>query len=149
MADPGARRPMRVSPGQRLHHSRAPLLPGGLSWLPLDRCRDRWALRVRPHHLPRVRASSRAGAHPSALVSGERRGLALALLVTLAGAGEPAALSAQDDPALARARRLLAATPLIDGHNDLVWEIRTSPTAPRDVAAYDLRTTTPGQTDLA
>ncbi|HVL16913.1 MAG TPA: membrane dipeptidase, partial [Gemmatimonadales bacterium] len=82
-------------------------------------------------------------------MSGERRGLALALLVTLAGAGEPAALSAQDDPALARARRLLAATPLIDGHNDLVWEIRTSPTAPRDVAAYDLRTTTPGQTDLA
>ena len=82
-------------------------------------------------------------------MSGERGALALALLVTLAGAGEPAALSAQDDPALARARRLLASTPLIDGHNDLVWEIRTSPTAPRDVAAYDLRTTTPGQTDLA
>jgi membrane dipeptidase len=82
-------------------------------------------------------------------VSGERGALALALLVTLAGAGEPAALSAQDDPALARARRLLASTPLIDGHNDLVWEIRTSPTAPRDVAAYDLRTTTPGHTDLA
>ncbi|MFL5515619.1 MAG: dipeptidase [Gemmatimonadales bacterium] len=58
-------------------------------------------------------------------------------------------MSAQDDPALARARRLLASTPLIDGHNDLVWEIRTSPTAPRDVAAYDLRTTTPGHTDLA
>ncbi len=67
----------------------------------------------------------------------------------LAGAGEPAAVSAQDDPALARARRLLASTPLIDGHNDLVWEIRTSPTAPRDVAAYDLRSTTPGHTDLA
>ncbi len=82
-------------------------------------------------------------------MSGERGALALALLVTLAGAGEPAALSAQDDPALARARRLLASTPLIDGHNDLVWEIRTSPTAPRDVAAYDLRTTTPGHTDLA
>ncbi len=82
-------------------------------------------------------------------MSRERRGLTLALLVMLAGAGEPAAVSAQDDPALARARRLLASTPLIDGHNDLVWEIRTSPTAPRDVAAYDLRSTTPGHTDLA
>jgi membrane dipeptidase len=82
-------------------------------------------------------------------VSRERRTLALALLLMLGGAGEPDALSAQDNPALARARRLLASTPLIDGHNDLAWEIRTSPTAPRDVAAYDLRTTTPGQTDLA
>jgi len=82
-------------------------------------------------------------------VSRERRTLALALLLMLAGAGEPDALSAQDDPALARARRLLQSTPLIDGHNDLAWEIRSSPTAPRDVAAYDLRTTTPGQTDLA
>jgi membrane dipeptidase len=68
-------------------------------------------------------------------VSRERRTLALALLLMLAGAGEPDALRAQDDPALARARRLLASTPLIDGHNDLAWEIRTSPTAPRDVAA--------------
>jgi membrane dipeptidase len=82
-------------------------------------------------------------------VNGERRTLALALLVTLAGAGGANAVSAQDDPALARARRLLASTPLIDGHNDLVWEIRTSPTAPRDVAAYDLRSRTPGHTDLA
>ena len=82
-------------------------------------------------------------------MNGERRTLALALLVMLAGAGGPDTLSAQDDPALARARRLLASTPLIDGHNDLVWEIRASPTAPRDVAAYDLRSTRPGHTDLA
>ncbi len=82
-------------------------------------------------------------------MSRERRALALALLLMLAGTGAPDALSAQDDPALARARRLLASTPLIDGHNDLVWEIRASPPAPRDVAAYDLRTTTPGQTDFA
>ncbi len=82
-------------------------------------------------------------------MSRERRGLALAVLVMLAAGGEPPAVSAQDDPALVRARRLLASTPLIDGHNDLVWEIRTSPAAPRDVAAYDLRTTTPGHTDLA
>jgi membrane dipeptidase len=82
-------------------------------------------------------------------VNSECRTLALALIMMLAGAGGPDAMSAQDDPALARARRLLASTPLIDGHNDLVWEIRASPTAPRDVAAYDLRSTRPGHTDLA
>jgi membrane dipeptidase len=38
--------------------------------------------------------------------------------------------------------------PLIDGHNDLAWEIRYSKTAPRDVAAYDLRGRTPGHTDF-
>ena len=53
------------------------------------------------------------------------------------------------DPALAHARRLLASTILIDGHNDLPWEIRTSKDAPRDVEAYDLRTRTSGMTDLA
>jgi len=53
------------------------------------------------------------------------------------------------DPAIEHARKLLHSTPLIDGHNDLPWEIRTSKTAPRDVAAYDLRTTTPKHTDLA
>jgi membrane dipeptidase len=81
-------------------------------------------------------------------VSGDRR-LALALAVIVAGTAGSPPLEAQDDPALARARRLLASTPLIDGHNDLVWEIRTSRTAPGDVAAYDLRGTTPGHTDLA
>jgi membrane dipeptidase len=81
-------------------------------------------------------------------VSGDRS-LALALAVIVIGAAGSPPLEAQDDPALARARRLLASTPLIDGHNDLVWEIRTSRTAPRDVAAYDLRETTPGHTDLA
>ena len=53
------------------------------------------------------------------------------------------------DPHLERARRVLRSTPLIDGHNDLPWEIRNSPTAPRDVDAYDLRKRTPGHTDLA
>lgn len=53
------------------------------------------------------------------------------------------------DPALEHARTLLQSTPLIDGHNDLPWEIRRSRAHPRDVAAYDLRTTTPGHTDLA
>jgi membrane dipeptidase len=69
--------------------------------------------------------------------------LLLALLVTSASAA-----AAQSDPALDRARKLLRSVPLIDGHNDLAWEIRESKTAPMDVAAYDLRTRTPGQTDL-
>ncbi len=43
-------------------------------------------------------------------------------------------------------RRVLATTPLIDGHNDLPWEIRNS--AAMDVRAYDLRTRTSGHTDL-
>ena len=52
-------------------------------------------------------------------------------------------------PPCARARRLLSTTPLIDGHNDLPWEIREYAEGPVDVAAYDLRSRTPGQTDLA
>ncbi len=58
-------------------------------------------------------------------------------------------LAAQSDPDLDRARKILRSTPLIDGHNDLPWEIRTSKDAPMDVAAYNLRTPTPGHTDLA
>ena len=53
------------------------------------------------------------------------------------------------DAALAHAKALLATTPLVDGHNDLPWAIRESKTAPRDIDAYDLRKTTPHQTDLA
>jgi membrane dipeptidase len=52
------------------------------------------------------------------------------------------------DAALEHARALLRSTPLIDGHNDLPWAIRTAQGAPRDVAAYDLRERTPGMTDL-
>jgi len=61
----------------------------------------------------------------------------------------PGALGAADDAALRRARRILATTPLFDGHNDLPWAIRDYAKAPRDVAAYDLRSRTPGHTDLA
>jgi membrane dipeptidase len=53
------------------------------------------------------------------------------------------------DAALAHARALLRSTPLIDGHNDLPWEIRRAPGHPRDVAAYDLRAPSPKHTDLA
>ena len=75
---------------------------------------------------------------------------ALSALSVLSILSVPSALSAQSpDPALEHARKLLASTPLIDGHNDLPWEIRTNREHPHDVAAYDLRTTTPGHTDLA
>jgi membrane dipeptidase len=53
------------------------------------------------------------------------------------------------DATLQRAKRLLEQTILIDGHNDLPWEIRTSNDAPMDVAAYDLRGQTKGMTDFA
>jgi len=53
------------------------------------------------------------------------------------------------DPHLERARRVLRSVPLVDGHNDLPWYIRTEFTAaPRDVDAYDLRGRTPGNTDI-
>jgi membrane dipeptidase len=52
------------------------------------------------------------------------------------------------DPHLEVARRVLATTPLVDGHNDLPWAIRGYSGAPGDVAAYNLRSRTPGHTDL-
>ena len=62
----------------------------------------------------------------------------------------PTHASAQDaDANLARAKRILRTTPLVDGHNDLAWRIREDKHTPRDVEAYDLRKTTPGHTDLA
>jgi membrane dipeptidase len=71
------------------------------------------------------------------------------LLVLIAMTTACATPAAAQDAALERARRLLRASPLIDGHNDLPWEIRRSESAPRNVETYDLRTTTPGHTDLA
>lgn len=56
---------------------------------------------------------------------------------------------AQQESHLAKARRVLESTPLIDGHNDLPWAVRNYEAAPHDVEAYDLRETTPGHTDLA
>jgi membrane dipeptidase len=79
--------------------------------------------------------------------------LAAAILVSATGAfasdaGAQSTPSASTDPNMARARRVLSTTPLIDGHNDLPWAIRESKTAPRDVDAYDLRKKTAGHTDL-
>src|SRR5829696_2725304 len=59
------------------------------------------------------------------------------------------AVAQSSDSALEHARKLLESTPLIDGHNDLAWEIREAKGAPRDVAAYNLRTHAPKHTDLA
>ena len=63
-----------------------------------------------------------------------------------------AATSAQaqtSDPYLARARAVLRSTPLVDGHNDLPWRIREDTLHANDIEAYDLRSKTPGMTDLA
>src|SRR5688500_11366124 len=74
-------------------------------------------------------------------------------LIALCACALPAATqtttSAGGDEHLARARRVLASTPLVDGHNDLPWAIREYAAAPHDVVAYDLRRTTPGHTDIA
>jgi len=52
------------------------------------------------------------------------------------------------DQYLVRARAVLRTTPLVDGHNDLPWRIREDTLHASDVEAYDLRTRTPGMTDL-
>jgi membrane dipeptidase len=90
------------------------------------------------------------------------RGLAALALAALAMAGCTAAPRAgapgssvgaaagpSEDAALQRARRLLASTILVDGHNDLPYAIRNFKDAPGDIVAYDLRKPTPGDTDLA
>ncbi len=69
-----------------------------------------------------------------------------ALLILLIGTP---LIAQRGDPHMERARKVLRSTPLIDGHNDLPWVIRRFDEAPRDVARYDLRETTPGHTDLA
>ncbi len=63
----------------------------------------------------------------------------------------PTVLAAQadEDAALRHARELLASRPIIDGHNDLPWEIRVNPMSKMDVTKYPLRTPAPGQTDFA
>jgi membrane dipeptidase len=68
------------------------------------------------------------------------------IVVLLSLVALPAA--AQSDPALERARAILRSTPLIDGHNDLPWNIRRFEQAPLDVEAYDLSRRTPRQTDI-
>jgi membrane dipeptidase len=66
--------------------------------------------------------------------------LALAFAAPLAGQAS--------DSALARARRALRLTPLVDGHNDLPWRIREDTVARGDPERYDIRRTAPGHTDI-
>src|SRR5688572_18905828 len=76
--------------------------------------------------------------------------LGVLLVLALVSTAQRAAAASQDDAHLARARRILRETPLVDGHNDLPWVIRNDPKAPGDVAAYDLRgrAPAPGDTDF-
>lgn len=74
---------------------------------------------------------------------------AVAVALLLAFSALAGAADRGDDAALAHARKLLDATILVDGHNDLPWEVRTNKAHPMDVDAYDLRTHVTGQTDLA
>jgi membrane dipeptidase len=61
----------------------------------------------------------------------------------------PVASAQQDDKYLARAKAVLKASPLVDGHNDLPWRIREDTVHSNDIEAYDLAKRTPGMTDLA
>jgi membrane dipeptidase len=74
-----------------------------------------------------------------------------AAVVLLASIALSAAPAVAQDRHMEVARRVLATTPLIDGHNDLPWAIRQSELAPHDVEApaHDLRGTTPFHTDIA
>ncbi|MEO8564471.1 MAG: membrane dipeptidase, partial [bacterium] len=79
--------------------------------------------------------------------------LGAGVLAPVAPAGAQAVTSATVSPApskadIARALRVLARAPVIDGHNDLPWRIREDSVHPRDVRAYDLRRHTPGMTDV-
>ena len=91
---------------------------------------------------------SGAGFRVTALRS-RRRGSSLRLPLLLTLLTPAFAMAQTTDKSLERARAIIKAAPIIDGHNDLAWAIRTSKTAPFDVDAYDLRATTPGHTDFA
>jgi membrane dipeptidase len=72
-----------------------------------------------------------------------------ALVVTLAFAASlPATAVDRPDPALERARKVLDRAILFDGHNDLPMAIREKLGPVPDLAKYDLRTRTPGHTDI-
>ncbi|HEX7013081.1 MAG TPA: dipeptidase [Steroidobacteraceae bacterium] len=77
-----------------------------------------------------------------------RRSILPALLAGLLSFATLQTAVAAEDEALQHARKLLSETILVDGHNDLPWAVRNYEPAPGDIAAYDLRKRTPGQTDL-
>jgi membrane dipeptidase len=59
-----------------------------------------------------------------------------------------AAAAPAEDPAVAHARTLLRKAILIDGHNDLPWELRESKSASMDVDAFDVSRRAAGDTDI-
>jgi membrane dipeptidase len=74
--------------------------------------------------------------------------LPLILLVLAPHLSAQEVANAGTDRHMQLALRVLSSTPLVDGHNDLPWEIRSQEHAPMDVAAYDLRGRTSGHTDI-
>src|SRR5687768_14682640 len=68
--------------------------------------------------------------------------LAATLAATVA-ASDAAAQARPDDALLARARRLHEEAPLVDGHNDLPWEIREK--AHSDISRLDFQGAQPAQ----
>ncbi len=68
------------------------------------------------------------------------------LLLLVLGATSVSAQPA--DPYLARAHAVLKAVPLIDGHNDLPWAIRTDTIARGDVGRYPITGRARGHTDI-
>jgi membrane dipeptidase len=75
--------------------------------------------------------------------------VALGSLLVLAALAPAPGRAQSADRNLERAKAVLRAVPLIDGHNDLPWRIREDSVTPRDVERYDLRKRAPGMTDLA
>jgi membrane dipeptidase len=105
---------------------------------PCDNLRTKITLRAMPY--------SRAIRSALSLFAGAVSVLSL-IDVPLSVAAQTASTSS-DDRYLARARRVLTETPLIDGHNDLPWRIREDSIARGNVDSYDLRKHAPGHTDL-
>jgi membrane dipeptidase len=99
--------------------------------------------------MPRPRRQPHAPAAPRARAPFRAPAGALAAALACAGATAAAPAAAQTDAPAQVAERVLRASPVVDGHNDLPWAIRESRARPMDVDAYDLRARTPGATDLA
>ncbi|GJG86505.1 dipeptidase [Gemmatimonadetes bacterium T265] len=77
------------------------------------------------------------------------RPLLAAALLAVSTTAAPAVAQPAGAAAAALAERVLRDHPLVDGHNDLPWAIREHNARPLDIVAYDLRSRTPGATDLA
>src|SRR5688572_2719249 len=115
------------------------------------------SLRLTPRVLPTIPALSPEGDSPFMtqddamhrdLISPANHTLRVLAALSALAAGLAGAAESVPDAVLARAREVLQAHPLIDGHNDLPYVIRESGQPPRDVEAYDLTTRAAGDTDI-